>query len=56
MICPAQNFFTNLEECPRADKDLVRRGMQFRDMLSKKYMWDFTSELDEYAPTVIDTS
>ncbi|XP_065883432.1 protein AAR2 homolog isoform X2 [Dysidea avara] len=49
-----KNFFSNLEECPGACKDLVSRGLQFRDTLAKKYSWDFNSELDEFAPTVID--
>ena len=49
-----KNLFSNLEECPGACKDLVSRGLKFRDALTKKYSWDFSSELDEFAPTVVD--
>jgi hypothetical protein len=37
------------------DRDLVKRGLQFRGNLTKKYNWDFSSEPDDFAPTVVDT-
>ena len=50
-----QCFFCNLEESNTADKDLVKRGLQFRDNLTKRYKWDFSTEPEDYAPTVVDT-
>lgn len=50
-----QNFFSNLEESTTADKALVKRGLQFRENLTKKYKWDFSSEPEDYAPTIVET-
>ena len=51
-----QTFFSSLESSnDRIDKNLVRRGLQFRESLTKRYKWDFSSEPDEYAPTLVDT-
>lgn len=51
-----QTFFSMLEESATADKALVKRGLQFRESLTKKYKWDFSSEPEEFAPTVVETS
>ena len=51
-----QTFFSMLEGSATADKALVKRGLQFRENLTKKYKWDFSSEPDEFAPTVVETS
>ena len=37
-----------------ANKTLVKRGLQFRDNLIKKFNWDFSQEGGEFAPTVVD--
>lgn len=37
-----------------SDSDLKKRGLKFRDYLTQKFKWDFTSEPDDYAPTVVD--
>jgi len=50
-----QTFFSNLEESTTADKALVKRGLQFRENLTKKYKWDFSSEPEDYAPTIVET-
>ena len=50
-----QVFFSNLEANRLLDPQLVRKGLKFRDNLTKRYNWDFASEPDEYAPTVVDT-
>ena len=46
-------FFSNLEQSTTADKTLVKKGLQFRDNLIKKFNWDFSQEGGEYAPTVV---
>lgn len=48
-----QEFFSNLENMS-SDSDLKKRGLKFRDYLTQKFKWDFTSEPDDYAPTVVD--
>lgn len=48
-----QEFFSNLENMS-LDSDLKKRGLKFRDYLTQKFKWDFTSEPDDYAPTVVD--
>lgn len=49
-----QTFFSNLEDAgEKVDPLLVKRGLKFRDNLSKKYKWDFSSEPDDFAPTVV---
>ena len=50
-----QTFFSNLEESTIVDKTLVKRGLQFRENLTKKYKWDFSSEPEDYAPTIVET-
>ena len=49
-----QTFFSNLESCATASRALVKRGLQFRENLTKRYKWDFSAEPDEFAPTVVD--
>ena len=49
-----QTFFSNLEQSTMANKTLVKRGLQFRDNLIKKFNWDFSQEGGEFAPTVVD--
>ena len=48
-----KNFFDNLEEGTRVSKDLARKGLQFRDYLAKKHSWNFSGEIDKFAPTII---
>lgn len=50
-----QVFFANLEQGSSLDSQLVKKGLQFRDNLTRRYSWDFSSEPEEYAPTVVDT-
>ncbi|KAL4228697.1 a1-alpha2 repression [Mactra antiquata] len=49
-----QEFFSNLEN-GNGDSKLRQRGIKFREHLTKKFNWDFTSEPDEFAPVVVDT-
>ena len=50
-----QTFFSNLESGGgEIDKGLVKRGLQFRDHLTKKFKWDFSVEPSECAPTIVD--
>lgn len=50
-----QTFFSNLESAgDEIDKGLVKRGLQFRDHLTKKFKWDFSVEPSECAPTIVD--
>lgn len=50
-----QTFFSNLESAgDEIDKGLVKRGLQFRDHLTKKFKWDFSAEPSECAPTIVD--
>lgn len=48
-----QEFFSNLENMS-SNSELKKRGLKFRDYLTQKFKWDFTSEPDDYAPTVVD--
>lgn len=48
-----QEFFSNLENMS-SDSEPKKRGLKFRDYLTQKFKWDFTSEPDDYAPTVVD--
>ena len=50
-----QTFFSSLEQADGSvDRDLVKRGLKFRENLTKKFNWDFSSEPDDFAPTVVD--
>ncbi|XP_056011671.1 protein AAR2 homolog isoform X2 [Ostrea edulis] len=48
-----QEFFSNLENMA-PDNGLRNRGLKFRDYLTQKFKWDFTTEPDDYAPTIVD--
>lgn len=50
-----QEFFSNLES-QEVDATLRSRGLKFRDHLTDKFKWDFTSEPDDYAPVVVENS
>ena len=50
-----QEFFSNLEE-GNGESKLKQRGLKFRDHLTKKFKWDFTTEPDEYAPVIVETT
>lgn len=49
-----QEFFSNLDE-GNGDNKLRQRGRKFRDHLTKKFRWDFTTEPDDFAPTIVET-
>ena len=50
-----QYFFSSLEEASgQVDDALIKKGLKFRDNLTKKYNWDFSSEAHEFAPTVVE--
>lgn len=44
------NFLENTDVC----SDLKKRGLKFRDSLTKRFKWDFTQELDEDAPVIVE--
>lgn len=46
-----QEFFSNLD-CGNGDVKLREKGLKFRDHLTRKFKWDFTTEPDDYAPVV----
>ncbi|KAK7482501.1 hypothetical protein BaRGS_00026212 [Batillaria attramentaria] len=48
-----QEFFSNLES-QEVDATLRSRGLKFRQHLTEKFNWDFTSEPDDYAPVVVE--
>lgn len=48
-----QEFFSNLES-QEVDAVLRSRGLKFRQHLTEKFSWDFTSEPDDYAPMVVE--
>ena len=50
-----QEFFSNLED-GNGENKLRQRGLKFRDHLTKKFKWDFTTEPDEYAPVIVETT
>ena len=50
-----QEFFSNLED-GNGENKLQQRGLKFRDHLTKKFKWDFTTEPDEYAPVIVETA
>jgi len=45
-------FFENLD-ASGAGAELKKRGLNFRSHLEKRFRWNFSSELDEYAPVVV---
>lgn len=47
-----REFFTNLES-GRADENLRKKGLKFRDYLTVKFKWDFTSAPDDDDPVVV---
>ncbi|WAR04644.1 AAR2-like protein [Mya arenaria] len=49
-----QEFFSNLE-AGNGDIKLRERGLKFRDHLTRKFKWDFTTEPDDYAPVIVDS-
>ncbi|CAH1796636.1 unnamed protein product [Owenia fusiformis] len=48
-----QLFFSNLESSGISE-NVLQRGLKFRDNLTKRFKWDFTTELDEDAPVVVE--
>ncbi|KAL3885187.1 hypothetical protein ACJMK2_025279 [Sinanodonta woodiana] len=46
-------FFCNIEY-GNPDVALKRRALKFRDHLTVKFKWDFTSEPDDFAPVVVE--
>lgn len=48
-----QEFFSNLES-QEVDTALRSKGLKFRQHLTDKFNWDFTSEPDDYAPVVVE--
>ena len=48
-----QEFFANLES-QEVDATLRSRGLKFRQHLTEKFKWDFTSEPDDCAPVVVE--
>lgn len=50
-----QTFFSNFEDLDQVDEALLKRALQFRDYLSKKFKLDFTVEDDDDMPTIVDT-
>lgn len=50
-----QEFFSNLDEGNGSEK-LRQRGRKFREHLTSKFKWDFTTEPEDYAPVVVESS
>ncbi|XP_013415495.2 protein AAR2 homolog [Lingula anatina] len=48
-----QIFFSNLEGTDPGS-DLRKRGLKFREHLTKKFKWDFMSEPDDEAPVIVE--
>lgn len=46
-------LFSNLES-QDVDAALRSRGLKFRQHLTEKFKWDFTSEPDDFAPVVVE--
>ena len=53
LVQTLHNFLENLKdsECPQNLKD---RGIKFRDSLQKRFNWDFTSDLDDEQPVIVE--
>ncbi|XP_064651930.1 protein AAR2 homolog [Lineus longissimus] len=49
-----QILFSNMESGD-IDEGLRKRGLNFREHLTKKFKWDFMEEPDEDAPVVVET-
>lgn len=49
-----QEFFSNLDE-GNGDNKLRQRGKKFREHLTKRFKWDFTTEPDDFAPVIVDS-
>jgi A1 cistron-splicing factor AAR2 len=47
-------LFSNMENCD-IDAGLKKRGLNFREHLTKKFQWDFMEEPDEDAPVIVET-
>lgn len=50
-----QVFFSSIEGSSSVDPALVKKGLRFRENLTRRYHWDFSAEPDEYAPTIVNT-
>lgn len=48
-------FFSNVESCP-PNNTVRKKALRFRDHLTQKFKWDFTSEPDDCAPVIVDLS
>ena len=48
-----QEFFSNLDS-EEVDESLRTRGLKFRQHLTEKFDWDFTSDPEDYAPVVVE--
>lgn len=48
-----RNFFSNISENPSVDQTLRNRSQRFQKLLTKNFKWDFKSELEDEAPTVV---
>lgn len=47
-------LFCNLEAAD-VDPKLKSRGLKFKKHLTEKFQWDFSSELSEYEPVIVET-
>ncbi|KAL5463941.1 hypothetical protein EMCRGX_G032893 [Ephydatia muelleri] len=49
-----QSFFSNLEGSSSVDKALLKKGLQFKENVTKTFKWDFDVEPEDFAPTIVD--
>lgn len=50
-----RNFFSNIITNPNVSETLRIRGQRFQKSLTKNFKWDFSSELEDESPTIVDT-
>ncbi|XP_069115860.1 protein AAR2 homolog [Argopecten irradians] len=48
-----REFFTNIESGSGTSEVLRKKGLKFRDHLTLKFKWDFTSDLEDEGPVIV---
>lgn len=56
LVSVLSQFFANINSNDSIDSKLKQRAVKFQTNLSKKFNWDFTQDLDDDQPVVVDLS
>ncbi len=47
-------FFSNVLDNDEVDRSLRKRSIQLQQCLTRRFNWDFTADVDDEAPVVVE--